>query len=105
MFLDVNLGPNVERENEPPAKISLPSPDGPDWLAALTTPSKPVEAARHRTSTTRSEPSEGRRDNATRDDNRLGRTSMRHARLDTGLPSTTRPATTAGMTTTFDDEP
>lgn len=103
MFLDVNLGPNVERENEPPAKISLPSPDGPDWLAALTTPSKPVEAARHRTSTTRSEPSEGRRDNATRDDNRLGRTSMRHARLDTGLPSTTRPATTAGMTTTFDE--
>jgi hypothetical protein len=100
VFLDANLGPNVQTGGSPTANSELRAPVDPDWLVALMTPRTPVEPAGRSTPTTAAGPVDRPTGNATTAPERSGASNPASRNADGDLPSTTLPAATSGLATT-----
>lgn len=105
VFLDANLGPDVQAGGTTTARAVLRSPDDPDWLVALTTPRLPVEPARRSTPTTAAGPVDRPDGNGTTAPVRSGAINSAGRNAEGDLPSTTLPSATAGLATTSSHPP
>lgn len=98
LFLDLNLGPDIETTHKPPGTPFPQSPDGPNWLVALTTSVEPMETRERITPTSAGHHREGPIDNATTTDDQGSATPI----LDRGstgeVPNTTQRERTPGLT-------
>ncbi|MDH3300186.1 MAG: right-handed parallel beta-helix repeat-containing protein [Acidimicrobiia bacterium] len=99
VFLEANLGPPAPSASVPEASVERRSPNSPDWLVALMTPAEAAHMT-HRWPTTIDEQAQLPTDNATTAPNHSGPTKPKGRRVGDDLPTTTRPAGTAGLGTT-----
>ncbi|MDH4276927.1 MAG: right-handed parallel beta-helix repeat-containing protein, partial [Acidimicrobiia bacterium] len=105
VFLDANLGPDVQTGASPTATTELRSPDDPDWLVALMTPRPPVEPAGRSTPTIAARPVDRPAGNTTTAPDRSGANKSASRNANGDLPSTTLPGATTGLATTSTQPP
>jgi len=97
----MNLGPEVALTPGSDEAITGPSTNPPGWLVTMMTPAGVKEPGTRSTTTVPDQP-DGQAGNATTSTERAGDATSNPVPAQDDRPSTTRPASTAGLTTVPD---